>query len=137
MKGHVLLDTDVYSFISRGDSRGEPFRRAVEGRRLCLSFATVAELYKGARKRGWSPDRTRQMEADLQRYLVIEYDGALARTCGELLAERESAGQRMEEFDAWIAATALRHDIPLATGNRRHFEGIDGLVLVDPAPSGE
>ena len=132
MTGHVLLDTDVYSFISRGDSRGEPFRQAAEGHRLCLSFATVAELYKGARKRGWSGDRSQQMEADLQRYLVIEYDAALARTCGELLAERESAGRRMEEFDARIAATALRHGIPLATNNRRHFDGIPGLVLVGP-----
>lgn len=71
------------------------------------------------------------MEADLQRYLVIEYDSALARTCGELLAERDLAGRRMEEFDAWIAATALRHDLPLATNNRRHFEGIPGLTLVE------
>ncbi len=134
MTGHVLLDTDVYSFISRGDSRGEPYRRAVEGQRLCLSFATVAELYKGARRRGWSSDRVQQMEADLQRYLVIEYDGALARICGELLAERESAGRSMEEFDGWIAATALRHDIPLATNNRRHFAGIAGLHLVEPDP---
>lgn len=36
----------------------------------------------------------------------------------------------MEEFDAWIASTALRHDIPLATNNTRHFEGIPGLTLV-------
>ena len=71
MTGHVLLDTDVYSFISRGDSRAEPFRRAIERQRLCLSFATVAELYKGARKRGWSDERVKQMEADLQRYLVL------------------------------------------------------------------
>lgn len=71
------------------------------------------------------------MEADLQRYLVIGYDSALTRICGELLAERELAGQKVEEFDAWIAATALRHGIPLATNNRRHFEGIPGLTLVE------
>lgn len=125
----VLLDTDVYSFITRGDPRGEPFRRAIEGRRVCLSFATVAELYKGARKRGWSLDRIHEMEADLQRYLVLGYDNALARICGELLADRERQGRRMDEFDAWIAATALRYKIPLATNNRTHFEGIEGLVL--------
>jgi tRNA(fMet)-specific endonuclease VapC len=132
MAEDVLLDTDVYSFITRGDSRGEPFRRAIEGRRLCLSFATVAELYKGAKKRGWSPERVQEMEADLQRYLVLGYDTALVRICGELLAERERSARPMEEFDAWIAATALRHAIPLATNNIRHFEGIDGLELVGP-----
>jgi tRNA(fMet)-specific endonuclease VapC len=77
------------------------------------------------------------MEADLQRYLVIAHDAALTRICGELLAERELAARPMGEFDAWIAATALRHAIPLATNNRKHFEGIDGLELVEPAERGE
>jgi len=72
------------------------------------------------------------LEADLKRYVVLGYDFALARECGELLAARERIGQRMEEFDAWIAATALRHDIPLATNNRKHFEGIPDLRLVSP-----
>jgi tRNA(fMet)-specific endonuclease VapC len=130
----VLLDTDVFSYLTRDDPRAEPFRRAIEGQRLCLSFATVAELYKGARKRGWGADRVREMETELQRYLVLGYDSALTRICGELLADREQAGTKMEEFDAWIAATALRHAIPLATGNRRHFEGIDGLVLIGADP---
>lgn len=135
MTGYVLLDTDVYSYISRRDARGEPFRRAVEGQRLCLSFATVAELHKGARKRRWSDDRLKGLQADLQRYVVLPFDVALARICGQLLADREQAGQKLEEFDAWIAATAVRHDIPLSTNNRRHFEGIDGLRLIDPAPA--
>ena len=132
MTGHVLLDTDVYSFLTRGDSRGEAFREAIEGQRLYLSFATVAELYKGARKRGWSADRIHAMEADLQTYTVLGYDIALTRICGELLAECERQGRRLEEFDAWIASTALRYDIPLATNNRKHFADIPGLALVDP-----
>ena len=131
MAGYVLLDTDVYSYLSRGDSRGDAFRSAVAGRRLCLSFATIAELYKGAVGRNWGSEKVKQLGADLQRYLVIGYDFGLARTCGGLLAERDRAGRKMPEFDAWIAATALRHDIPLATNNRRHFEGIPGLTLVD------
>lgn len=134
---HVLLDTCVYSFFSRGDSRGEPFRWAVVGKRLCLSFATVAELYKGAYKQRWSDERMQRMEADLQRYVVLGYDSAVSRICGQLLADREQEGRRMEEFDAWIAATALRHDIPLATNNRRHFDSIEGLVLIGSVRLGE
>lgn len=33
--------------------------------------------------------------------------------------------------DIMIAATALANDLPLATLNRKHFERIDGLKLVD------
>jgi len=135
--GYVVLDTDVHSYISRRDPRGEPFRRAVEGQRLCLSFATVAELHKGAPKQGWSEDRVNGLEADLQRYVVLPFDVALARICGRLLADRELAGQKLEEFDAWIAATAIRHDIPLATNNRKHFQGIPGLNFADVQQTNE
>ena len=32
--------------------------------------------------------------------------------------------------DAWIAATALRHGLPLVTHNRRHFESIPALRVI-------
>jgi predicted nucleic acid-binding protein len=37
------------------------------------------------------------------------------------------------KFDAWIAATAIRHDLPLGTNNRRHFEGVSGLAPSMPS----
>jgi tRNA(fMet)-specific endonuclease VapC len=132
--GFVLLDTDVFSYLWSGGPRAEPFRTAVERRRPCISFATVAELYRGAEKKGWGSTKLASLETHLESTLVVPYDVEVARTCGRLLALREKRGLSMEEFDAWIAATALRHAIPLATGNRRHFEGIDGLVLIGPDP---
>jgi len=39
----------------------------------------------------------------------------------------------IDHFDILIAATAIAHEIPLATLNRRHFERIDGLKLFDNA----
>lgn len=32
--------------------------------------------------------------------------------------------------DAWVAATALLHDIPVVTNNRKHFVGVDGLAVI-------
>ena len=34
---------------------------------------------------------------------------------------------------SWIAATALRHGIPIVTHNRQHFEGISGLTVISEA----
>lgn len=130
MNGYVLLDTDVFSYLWKGQSYGERFRGAIESCRACVSFATVAELYKGAEKQGWGATKIAQLETHLETALVVPYDIELSRTCGRLLASREKQGLKMEEFDAWIAATALRHDIPLATNSRRHFEGIERLVLI-------
>ena len=128
-----MLDTDVFSFITKGDPRAEGFRSALEGKTPCLAFATVAELFKGAVKARWDDARVRRLEAAIREYLVVPYDFELTRICGRLIADRETSGRRMEEFDAWIAATALRHAIPLATNNVKHFEGIAGLEIVVPA----
>lgn len=49
----------------------------------------------------------------------------------ELLAHLKSVGKAMPIKDSLIAATALTHDLALATRNRRDFEDT-GLDLVDP-----
>lgn len=42
----VLLDTDVFSFLSKSrDSRGELYRPYVKGKTIALSFISVGELY--------------------------------------------------------------------------------------------
>lgn len=114
----------------QGHRNADAFREAIESARPCISFATVAEVYKGAAKKGWGGRKLEQLEIHLDGTLVVPYDVEIARTCGRLLAAREAEGLSMEEFDAWIAATALRHGIPLATGNRKHFEGVPGLAVV-------
>jgi len=39
-------------------------------------------------------------------------------------------GRPIEDDDAWIAATAVRHNTPLVTHNPRHFRNIDGLEIL-------
>lgn len=126
----VLLDTDVYSYLARGDLRVAPYEPYLKGKVLCLSFASVAEIYKGAYKAGWGATRLRRLEEHLRNFVVVPFDFELCRICGELMAAGERAGRRMHEFDAWIAATAVRHGLPLATNNRRDFNGVPRLRFV-------
>jgi tRNA(fMet)-specific endonuclease VapC len=48
----VLLDTDVVSFILKGDTRAAGYMPLLTGNHLALSFMTVAELFQwsGIRK---------------------------------------------------------------------------------------
>jgi predicted nucleic acid-binding protein len=39
-------------------------------------------------------------------------------------------GHPIDLGDAWIAASALRHAIPLVTHNQKHYEHIPGLQLI-------
>ena len=49
----------------------------------------------------------------------------------ELLAHLRALGKPMPLKDSLIAATALAHNLPLATRDRRNFES-SGVELVDP-----
>jgi tRNA(fMet)-specific endonuclease VapC len=50
----IVLDTDVWSYLFKQDTRAESYRPHLEGHVLCVSFQTVAELYQWAEKANWS-----------------------------------------------------------------------------------
>ena len=56
----------------------------------------------------------------------------LCRQWAQVRVERQSAGRAISPQDAWIAATALRHDLPLVTHNIKDFLGISNLRLITP-----
>jgi tRNA(fMet)-specific endonuclease VapC len=50
---------------------------------------------------------------------------------GEVAATLRRRGQDIGMADCLQAGICLRHDLPLATRNRRHFERVAGLLLAD------
>jgi len=123
----LLLDTDVFSFLLKGDTRANAYATLIQGHRLALSFLTVAELFQWAAVRRWGPRRIIHLEQTFGSYLIVPVDIEMCRRWGQLRAERQSAGRPMSPQDAWIAATALRHSLPLVTHNPGDFQGITTL----------
>jgi tRNA(fMet)-specific endonuclease VapC len=70
----------------------------------------------------------------LRSIVIVPYDLAICETYGNLRAKLESIGRRTADNDLGIAASAVRHSIPLVTNNRRHFEAIPDLVVLSEAP---
>jgi toxin FitB len=74
---------------------------------------------------------TASEEAAIRRTLdtlvLLTIDGAVAEE-----AIRVRQRQRLSLGDAIIAATALVHDLTLATRNVRDFRSVPGLKLIDP-----
>jgi predicted nucleic acid-binding protein len=95
-----------------------------------ISAITVGELYQGA-YRSASPDRhVENIEAKiLPAVTVLPFDVEVAKVFGRIRAGLEAAGKQLPDADLQIAATAIRHDLELVTGNVRHFERISGLAL--------
>ena len=111
----VLVDTDVLIDHMRG------YRRLDIGAHMSISIVTRTELYAGHQR------NEPAVEALLGRMGEFDVDSDIARRAGRI--KRDTG---LQTADALIAATALAHQFPLMTRNRRHFERVAGLILHDP-----
>ena len=65
---------------------------------------------------------------------ILRFDTRVALVWGQLQARLEANGKPMPWRDSVIAATALRHDLAVATRNKRDYEHA-GLDVVNPFAS--
>jgi predicted nucleic acid-binding protein len=126
----VLVDTDVVSYLLKHDTRADPFHAMLTNRVWTVSFMTVAELERWALDRNWGAKTIARLEKHLERFLVHPFYRPLCKAWARVMHERRKVGKPMGVADAWIAATALFHSIPLVTNNVTDFLGIDGLTLL-------
>ncbi len=129
----VIVDTDVVSFLFKGDTRAQLYRPHLQGMTLALSFMTVAELYQWAYIRTWGKQKLTRLEDQLRKYIIVPYDNELCKQWATVSVERQRLGKPISVQDAWIAATALRHGCPLVTHNRDDFANITGLMVISEA----
>lgn len=133
-----LLDTNIVSELRKGRRAHQAvlaWRRSARTSDACLSVVTLMALALGIALKARQDERAGDaLRAWYEHKLkpgfagrILPVDEAIAERCALLHAERSRPGS-----DALIAATALVHDLILITRNRRDFEGIEGLKLIDP-----
>jgi tRNA(fMet)-specific endonuclease VapC len=88
----LVVDTDVVSYVFRGDTRAEPFRSMLAGRVLIVSFMTIAELERWALARDWGPARMRALERFLGRFVLPPFDRTLCRRWAEVMDGAQRQG---------------------------------------------
>lgn len=74
----------------------------------------------------------RWFDVGVRRVQCIPWDASTGLRWAELLASLRHAGRAMPIKDSFIAATALSHDLAIATLSRRDFDAA-GLTIVDPS----
>jgi predicted nucleic acid-binding protein len=74
----------------------------------------------------------RWFEEGVRRLQCIPWEASTGLRWAKLLATLRSSGRAMPIKDSLIAATALSHDLAIATLNRRDFEAA-GVTVIDPA----
>lgn len=125
----LLADTNVVSYLFRNSTLGAAYWALIAGRPIGVSLLTLEEIKFGAAINRWSPKSTRRLDAFLSTLVFLPMDREIGEICSRLRAQRQREGRRIELPDAWNAATALWHEIPLVTHDR-DLEGIPGLRVL-------
>ena len=124
----ILLDTDVTSYIIKDLPIATAFRPIVFGKRVAVSFMTLAEIHEGIYRSNWGEIKKRKIFDGLRQFVVLPFTASVCEIWGRIRAERKQ--QPISVGDAWIAATAIAYGLPLLTNNVKHFQEITGLNLL-------
>ncbi len=131
-----LIDTDVFSHLAKRQK--EPRLVAWLAKERDVSYTStvvIAQLAYWVRsKHGTPKQRLQEWLTRLVRTMegrIYGFSVSIAYTWADLRHQLAKAGKPMPIEDGCIAATALRHDLTIVTGNERDFQR-PGLKIFNP-----
>ncbi len=120
----ILVDTDVLIWHLRGHPNAT--RRLDELDTLTLSAVSYLEVLQGMRNK--AELLAVQKMLDKRSATLLPITEAITRRAIELM-EAITLSHGLQMGDALIAATALDHQLPVLTGNVKHFGAISALKI--------
>ncbi len=127
MAGLVVVDTDLVIDFLRGKGPGVRLvRELIVSHRLRVTAITAFELRVGVGFLARRDDILR-----LVRSRTFPLDSGSALRAGELAATLRGTGQEIGLADCLQAGICLNFDLPFATRNRKHFDRVERLQLLD------
>lgn len=124
----VMVDTsiliDYYRKTDKENSAWMPLIR--QEYRFAISVVTKYEIYSGA-----GESQLEFWNNALKKVDVIAFDEAAVNAAIEINAALKRKRKQIDLADLFIAATAITYGLPFATLNRKHFDRIDDLIIVE------
>jgi len=124
-----LIDADILINSIKGNSRIHQRIAELAVIPKAISIITYGELIYGAKKSKQVEKNSSIIYRIAEIFPIIGISRAIMETFVELKVSLERKGQRLDEFDLMIAATALSLNYTLVTNNSTHFRRIKGIRL--------
>ncbi len=126
----LILESTFLIDLERAHHRGVPgqavaFLEANQDARLYLPFVVAGEMAAGISMR----DRAR-WEAFLAPFYVLPSTPEVSWQFGRAYRHLRDNGNLIGANDLWIAATSLRHGLPLVTADVEGFRRVAGLEVL-------
>jgi tRNA(fMet)-specific endonuclease VapC len=129
-----LLDTNAVSALMKGDGNVLARLKRVPRADVAIPQPVIAEIAYGLARLA----KSKRRDALLSRFELLRselgratWSDDVSDAFGAIKADLERRGERVEDFDAAVAAHAVAQDGVLVTANLKHMARVPGLELED------
>lgn len=124
----VLADTSILiDYFRKTDKSNSSLVLLLEqGYDFAISAISYYEIYSGT-----TPAQLPFWQDLLKQTTVLAFSQNIAQIAVDINDELKKKRKQIDMADLFIAATAITHNLPIATLNRRHFERIDSLNIME------
>jgi len=124
----VLADTSILiDLFRKSDKTNSKFvQLALQGYQFQISAISEYEVYSGA-----TISQLPFWDDLLEKINVLPFDKNVVQQAVIINRQLKLKRKQIDLADLFIAATAITNNLPFATLNRKHFERIDTLNIVE------
>lgn len=124
----VLVDTSILiDYFRKSDKSNSVLIKLLrQGFNFCISAITEYEIYSGA-----TLSQLSFWDEALKNIRVLAFDQSSVMQAVIINRSLKVKRKQIALANLFIAATAIAHDLPCATLNKKHFERIDELQIIE------
>ncbi|MEP7128225.1 MAG: type II toxin-antitoxin system VapC family toxin [Chitinophagales bacterium] len=124
----ILVDTSILIDLFRktDKSNSKFITLARNGYSFCISAITAYEIYSGT-----TVNQIDFWQRLLEKTPVLAFDQDVVKVAVDINNTLKRKRKQIELADLFIAATGIANNLPFATLNRKHFERVEKLLIVD------
>jgi len=127
----ISIDTNIYTAFKTNDPAVKALFSNVDY--IGIDITVIAELYAGFK----NGSREQKNRDELKLFLnnprteILQHDLETAEFYSFIAMRLRVLGKPVPTNDIWIAASSMRHGLPLCSRDK-HFNSIEGLLVINP-----
>ncbi len=124
----IMIDTSILiDFYRKSDKTNSVWYKLVK-QNYVFAFSTVTkyEIYAGA-----TESQLEFWDSVFKNITILSFDEKTTNEAVNINAILKKKNKQIAIADLFIAATAVVWSLPFVTLNKKHFERIDGLEMID------
>jgi tRNA(fMet)-specific endonuclease VapC len=124
----ILVDTSILIDYYRKTNKANSiwFTLVKQEYEFAISAVTKYEIYSGA-----TPSQLTFRDSILQQITILPFDENTVDIAVRINEDLKRKRKQIGIADLFISATALLYDLPFATLNKKHFDRIDKLNVLE------